>query len=168
MTIMIIYVILSFLLDGLLSNYFSTFIVDPSYLRTIYSVISLVIIFPYFENKKKYFYILISLGILFDIVYTNTFILNIVLFLLIYIFLNIIDYYLPYNLFTINLRGLLAITIYHIFSYLILLFSHYNNYSFNLFILILSRSIIMTIIYATISYLVIKKIYYQKDNRLIK
>ena len=168
MIIIIIYTIISFLLDGLLSNYISTFMLNPSYLRTIYSIISLVIIFNYFENKNKYLFILIILGILFDIVYTNTFLLNIILFTLIYLFLNIIDYYLPNNIFTINIKSVISIFIYHIFSYLILLLTHYNNYTFNLLLLILKRSIIMTIIYTTISYLVIKKLYYQKYNRPIK
>lgn len=168
MIIMVIYTVISFLLDSLLSNYINTSLIDPSYLRTIYSVISLVIIFNYFENKTKYLVITIILGILFDIVYTNTFLLNIVIFYLIYIVLNILDYYISNNLFTINLKSLIAITIYHILSYLILLLVHYNNYDSSLLSLILLRSIIMTIIYTTISYLIIKKIYYLKYNKKIK
>jgi len=168
MITMLIYVIISFFLDGLLSNFFSASIINPSYLRTIYSVVSLVVIFNYFENKNKYLTILTILGILFDIVYTNTFLLHIVIFFIIFIFLNITDYYLPNNLFTINLISLVSITIYHTMSYLILLLVHYNNYPISLLLLILSRSIIMTIIYTTISYLIIKKIYRKKYNKQIK
>ena len=81
MIVAIIYVIISFLLDGIISNIVPFNLVDPSYFKTIYSLISLVIIYNYFDNKKKYLSILVILGILFDIVYTNTFILNIIVFL---------------------------------------------------------------------------------------
>ena len=168
MIIMVIYAVISFLLDGLLSNCFSTFIINPSYFRTIYSVVALVIMFNYFDNKSKYMYILVGLGVLFDIVYTNTFILNIVIFLVIYLFLNIMDYYLSNNVFTTNIKAILAILIYHTFSYLVFLLVHYQNYTSDLLALILVRSIIMTIIYTSISYLIIKKIYNKKYDKLIK
>ena len=164
MIIMIIYTIISFLLDGLTSNFISS----NSYFGTIYSVIALVIIYNYFENDMKYLKILIPLGILFDIVYTNTFVLNIFLFLCIYLIIKKINIYIVDNLITISIKSLLAITIYHILSYLILLFAGYADYSFNLLLMILLKSIVMTIIYTTISYLLIKKIYYGKYFKKIK
>lgn len=159
MLVAIIYIIISFFLDGLISNYTKINIIDPSYLRTIFSVISLVITFKYYDNDKKYLSILIPLGILFDIVYTNTFLLNTFIFFVIYLTLKQLDYTIPNNLLTINIKAIIAIFIYHILSYIILLITHYNPYSINLLFKILSRSIIMTIIYTTISYLIIKKIY---------
>ena len=168
MIIMIIYAAVSFLLDGLMSNYFSTFIVNPSYFRTIYSVIALVVMFNYFDNKTKYLYILGGLGVLFDIVYTNTFILNIVIFLIIYLFLNIMDYYLSNNVFTTNIKAILSIIIYHVVSYLIFLLVHYQNYTRELLWLILVRSIIMTIVYTMVSYFVMKKIYSKKYDKRVK
>lgn len=167
MTVLLIYIITSYLLDGLISNYISINIINPSYLRTIYSIVSLVIIYHYFENYRKYLYITITLGVLFDIVYTNTFPMNTILFLLIYLLLKQLDYVLPNNIFTINIKSLLSITMYHTLTYTILLLTHYNSYSINLLFLILSRSIIMTIIYTTISYFIIKKIYSKHYNKSI-
>lgn len=168
MIVIIIYTIISFLLDGLLSNYMSINIIDPSYFRTIYSIISLVIIYNYFDNNTKYLKILLVLGMIFDIVYTNTFLLNVVLFLIIYLIIKKINIFIPNNIFTINLKSILSITIYHILSYLILLLSNYHNYSIRLLTLILSRSIIVTIIYTTISYLLLKKIYFKIYDKKIK
>ena len=165
MIVAIIYVIISFLLDGLMSNLLPFNLVDPSYLKTIYSVISLVIIYNYFDNKQKYLKILIVLGIFFDIVYTNTFILNVVVFLVIYIILSIVDYIIPTNIITINIKSISCIFLYHILTYITLLLANYNSYSIKLLGIILLRSIIMTIIYTTISYLIMNKIY---DNKLIK
>ena len=104
MVIVIIHIIFSFLLDGFLSNYLNTSIVNPSYFITIYSLISLVIIFNYFDNKKKYLKILIVVSILFDIVYTNTLFLNIIIFMLIYGIIYIMNVYINNNLFKINLK----------------------------------------------------------------
>ena len=168
MIVIIAYTIISFLLDGLLSNYMSINIIDPSCFRTIYSVISLVIIFNYFDNDTKFLKILLIIGILFDIVYTNTFLLNIIIFLIIYLINKKINIFIPNNLFTINLKSFLSITIYHTLSYIILLLANYQNYPFKYLLLILSRSIIMTIIYTTISYLLIKKIYFKIYDKKIK
>ena len=165
MIVSIIYIIISFLLDGIMPNILPFNLVDPSYFKTIYSVISLVIIYNYFDNQKKYLSILIILGIFFDIVYTNTFILNIIVFLVIYIVLSNLDYVITTNIFTINLKSLVCIFTYHIITYIILLLANYNNYSIKLLGLILLRSIIMTIIYTTISYLLMNKIY---DNKRIR
>lgn len=165
MIIAVIYIIISFLLDGIMSNIISFNLVDPSYLKTIYSVVALVIIYNYFDNHQKYLTILIILGIFFDIVYTNTFILNIVVFFITYLILSSVDYLIPNNLLTINLKSLVAIYSYHILTYIILLLANYNHYNIKLLGMILIRSIIMTIIYTTISYLIMNKIY---DNKRIK
>lgn len=168
MSIIIIYTVISFLLDGLISNYISIDIANPSYLRTIYSVIALVIIYNYFENDRKYLRLLLSIGFLFDIVYTNTLLLNIFSFFIIYIINRELNTYIPNNVLTINIKALIAITIYHLITYLLLLLSHYDIYPLKLLPLILCRSIIMTVIYATISYLVINKLYYLNYYKKIK
>lgn len=162
MIIAIIYLSLSFLLDGIISNYLPFELANPSYLKTIYTIIALTIMYNSFYNKKKYITILIILGILFDIVYTNTILLNTIIFLTIYIVLYNIDYLMPTNVVTINIKTLICIFTYYILTYLILLLSHYNNYDFKLLLEILLKNILMTIIYTTISYFVMKKIYRNK------
>lgn len=168
MILIISYLIFSFILDGVMSNYVSINLVDPSIFRTIYSIIAIVVIYDYFKDDRKYLYIILILGILFDIVYTNTFILNIIIFLIIYLILEKLDYLIPTNLLTINLKALISIFIYHIMTYLILLMVHYNNYNLSLLWMIIIRSIIMTIIYTSISYIIIKKIADKKNLKKIK
>ena len=167
MILIIIYTIISFLLDALASNLINTTLNNPSIFNTIYSVICLVIIYNYFDNDNKYLKVLLILGILFDIVYTGTILLNIIIFLIIYIIIRIINDYIPNNLLTINIKSLIAIVIYHIMSYLILDITHYDNFTSKLLI-ILPRSIIMTIIYTSISYIIIKRIYFKKYLKKIK
>ena len=96
---------------------------------------------------------------------TNTFIVNIIVFLIIYFILSQLDYIITTNIFTINLKSITCISLYHILKYIILLLANYNNYSIKLLGIILLRSLIMTIIYTTISYLIMNKIY---DNKRIR
>lgn len=168
MILIIAYTIFSFLLDGLLSNYMSINIANPSYLRTIFSIISLVVVYNYFDKDTKYLKLLIIYGFLFDIIYTNTLFLNIMLFLIIYLMIKKINIVVPNNLLTINLKALLAIISYHALSFIILVLANYQNYSFKLLFLILSRSVIMTIVYTTISYLFLKKIYFKIYDKKVK
>lgn len=158
----IIYLALSFLLDGIISDLIPFNITNPSYFKTIYTIIALVVMYNYFDNKKKYLIALIILGALFDIVYTNTFLVNIIIFLTISIILSNIDYQIPTNIITINIKSLICIFLYHILTYITLLLSHYNSYSINLLLTIILRSISGSIIYTTISYLFLNKIYQNK------
>ena len=168
MILIIIYTIISFLLDGLISNYMPVDINNLSYLTTIYSVISIIIIYNYFENEQKYIKIITILAFFFDIIYTNTFPLNIIIFITIYLIEKVLNYYIPNNIFTINIKTLLGITIYYSLSYIILLLVHYNKYPISILYITLYKNIIMTIIYTTISYIIIKKLYNKYYDKKIK
>ena len=98
-----VYIILSFLLDGLISNYLNFTISSISYFTTIYTIISFAVSYNYFTNKKKYLLVLLIMGLLFDIVYTNTFPLNVIVFILIGMLVGYLDESLPSNILTINI-----------------------------------------------------------------
>lgn len=168
MLLLIIYVLFSFLLEGFMSNIFASSLTDVSYFTTIYTVISFVVIYPYFYNKKKYYILLIIFGILFDALYTSTFIVNVFIFLgigfVIYLFNNI----LSDNIFMINIISIIAIITYHLLSFIILSIAGYANYSFLLLGRIIVHSIIMTIIYTSLSYLIIKTLFNRFDIKEIK
>ena len=168
MIVILIYIILSFFLDSIVSNYVGYELMNISYLKTIYSLVALIISYNYFDNHKKYIYIIVFLGMFFDIVYTNTFMLNIFIFLIIYLLLNKLDYLIPNNIFTINIKSLICIYTYHILTYIILLMSHYNEYNIKILFNIILRSSIMTIVYTTFSYILIKKIYVKFYDKKIK
>ena len=54
MIISIIYLVFSFLLEGIMSNIFPSTLSNISYFTTIYIIISFSIIYPYFYNDKKF------------------------------------------------------------------------------------------------------------------
>ena len=67
-----------------------------------------------------------------------------------------------------NLISLIIIFIYHILSFVILSLLSTTDYAFILLINIILGSIIMTIIYTTISYYVIKAIFNKFNIKYIK
>ena len=102
MIISIVYLVISFILDNFMSNIFPSTLSNISYFSTIYIVISFVIIYPYFSNERKYYLLVIIFGILFDMLYTGTFIFNMVLFLMLSILVKILNNVFPENIFTTN------------------------------------------------------------------
>ena len=151
-----------------MSNIFPSTLNNISYFTTIYIIISLVIIYPYFSNEKKYYLLVIVFGLLFDILYTGTFIFNLVLFLVISMVIKLLNNIFPFNVFTTNFISVIAIGIYHILSFIILSLVSSVGYDFVLLINVIVRSVLMTVIYTSISYFVMKYIYGKFNVKQIK
>ena len=159
MIIAILSIIVSFLLDVFLSNITSYSLNSPSWFSTIYTIVILFLLFPYFNNQKKYIIILIITALFFDIVYTSTFLLNVVIFIVLYFIVKRLNFWLPNNLLIANVTSLIVIFAYHIISFITLNIVNYNDYSISLLINILIHSIIASFIYTTIMYFILKKLY---------
>lgn len=168
MFIITIYLIISLLLENIMSNIFTSQIASISIFSTIYTVVSLVIIYPHFNNKKKYFITLIILGIIFDIVYTGAFLLNTCIFIVIGILISFLNNFLPENIFGTNIISIASIIVYHLLSFIILNIFHYSSYNLLILIKIITHSFIMTIIYTTVSYFLIEFIYRRFNIKDIK
>lgn len=168
MIISIIYLILSFILDNFMSNLFPSTLSSVSYFTTIYIVISFVIIYPYFTNEKKYYMLLMIFGLLFDIIYTSTFILNMILFGVIGLVIKLLNNIFPENVFTTNLISVIVISLYHILSFVILSLVSGIDYGFMLLVNIIVRSVVATVIYTVISYYGMKFIYGRFNVKQIK
>lgn len=62
--------IVSFFLEGILTNYLPVF---TSILFPLFTITSFIVIFPYFyRHEKKFFFILGTIGLWYDIVYTHS------------------------------------------------------------------------------------------------
>ena len=151
----IIVLILSLIIQGIALNYMGYIYTDLSIFSTIYLLVALIVLRPHFENEKKYLILLIIFGIIVDIVYTNTFIFNTCLFVLIYYFSKAFHFFFPYNVITLNISSLLGVFIYHVVSFVFLTILNYDNYTIGVLLKILTHSVLMTIIYASIIYFVI-------------
>lgn len=168
MVISIISLIISFLLQGITSNYLGYGFDNLSYFFTIYPLINLMVLNPYFENEKKHLSLIIIVGLLIDLIYTNTFMFNIFIFLIIYYVSKCFYFRFPYNLFTINISNLLGIFLYHIISFIFLTVLRYDSYSISVLQKILTHSILMTVIYSSILHVIIEHIDRKLELKHIK
>ena len=155
MIVSIIYLVVSFILENVMASIFPATLGNISYFTTIYTIIALVVIYPYFANEKKYY----TLVIIFDILYTSTLLLNVVFFLLIALVIKILNTNMSDNIFTINVISIISIILYHLLSFIILNLETSQTYSLILLGNIITHSILMTIVYTSISYVIIKLIY---------
>ena len=168
MLIVIIINIVSFFLQGIMSNYLNYTISNPSLFSTIYTLITLIIVSKYFDDERKYYLTAAIFGLLYDLVYTNTFILNTILFLTISIIARRLIKLFSDNIVSINIITLISIFIYHILSFIILGVISYNTYNIKILLIICTHSIIMTIIYTTITYYLSNYISSKFEIKLIR
>lgn len=152
MVIVVLLSIISFVLEGFISNYQNYTILNPTIFSTIYILITLIIVSKYFNNEKKYMLIIVIFGLLYDICYTNTFVLNAILFLIICLLCNSISKILSDTIINTNIITLIGVILYHVLSFSFLTIVNYGGYSPKLLLIITTHSIIMTIIYTTITY----------------
>lgn len=153
--IAVIILLISTLIQGIISNYLGYICDSLSIFSTVYVLIALLVLNPYFENKKKYFVLLIIFGLIVDITYTDTFLFNTCLFAGIYYFSKFFHFFFPYNWITISISNLFSVFIYHIVSFLFLTILGYDNYTLFSLLKILSHSIFMTIVYSNIIYTIV-------------
>lgn len=168
MIVSIIYLIVSFVLENVMASIFPATLGSVSYFTTIYTIIALVVIYPYFANEKKYYILVIIFGALFDILYTSTLLINVVFFILIAVIIKVLNTIMSDNIFTTNVISIISIIIYHLLSFVILNLETSQTYSLILLGKIITHSILMTIIYTTISYVIIKLIYNKLDMKQVK
>lgn len=168
MILSVVVLLFSYLFQMISSNYIGYIYHDLSFLTTIYILVALLVVRPYFENEKKYLVMLVVVGFLMGITYTNAVFLNICLFLVGYYFTKFFHFYFPYNYLTINISTLVGIFIYHIFSFLFLYMVGYDHYHVGILLEILFHSIPMTILYTTLVYFLVDTIYRRLGLREVK
>ena len=156
---LIIYILTTFFLDNLLSNLEITNLLFPHFVLS-----SLVILFIMLKDNKKYLIFILILGFIYDILYNNI-PYNIFIFLI--IGLIIISFY---KLFKVNLFNTIILTIIIIFIYNFLIFLISviylnNNYVVIDFLTKFKNSILINIIFNTLSYFTIC---HNKSNSLSK
>ena len=152
----ILILILSFLLDGIVSHYVNLSFSSISLFTTVYSCIALVSVQYFFTDSKKYYLCCFILGLFFDIVYTSTFILNAFTFTLIGMVSRRLYNHLTYNFINNMFISYIGIFIYYVFT----------NFIFNIKLIfdILWHSIIMSIIYSLVLYFINSMVIKRKAN----
>lgn len=147
--------VISFLLDNLISFFLNTNLL----FNPLLSLVSLIIIFRYYHRKDENKYLITSfvLGLVYDIVCTDTVFLNAGIYLLLSLF--IIKFYKIFSCNLLNSAILLIIVIIIYRSITFLVLSNFNFISFNLYHLLQSiySSLILNLLYLSFFFLKKKK-----------
>ena len=148
--------IISFILDSLISN----FLPLNSLFAPLFTVVSLIIIYPYFTNhnhKGNYLLTCFITGVFYDLIYTNT-IIHGFLFLVIGFIIMKLNLILSNNYVNVAIMAIIIIIIYRIIAYGLLLIT--DNLSFNILVLLKSiySSLIANIIYVVLAFIITDKI----------
>ena len=143
---MIIWLILviSFILD----NIFSMLIPINSFLLPLFTLMSLVIIYPFFKDKgRKYLSACFFTGMAYDLIYTDTILIHAFIFLMIGLLIINLNRLLSSNHVSVMFIGLVVVIFYRVIMYLFLVIS--NTVSFDLLGLLASiyNSLIANTIY---------------------
>lgn len=144
---------ISFLLDAFLSMYIPISVSNNNILVPMFTIVSLIIILPYFNNdSKKYLITCFIFGLIYDISFTNTFLLNALLFLVIGYIIIFLNETLSNTLFSLIIKMLIIITFYDLITYLILLLLNYIDYGIISLVIKIGKSLTLNIIYLTLMY----------------
>ena len=144
--------IISFLLDGVFSNVIT---IHNNMLIPLLSVMSLIIIYPYFKKDDiKYLEYTFIYGLIYDLVYTDTLILNAIIFTFIGLIIIGINIIISNNYLNIALISFLVIISYRIMTYFILVFTRYLEFNINDLLRSITSSLLLNIIYVILMFLI--------------
>ena len=152
MTFSCIVVIVSFILEGILSKYIST---NSLLFESLFTLISLIIVYPYFHNNEsKYFGLCFFTGLLYDIVYTNTLLFNAVIFLIMAFIIKKVNNVISNNSINVAIISLIIIIIYRVIIYLVLCLISYLNFNIRDLLYSIASSLVLNMIYSVVLYLI--------------
>ncbi len=148
----------SFVFEGIFSNFISTY----SFFSPLFVLMSLIIIYPFLINdKRNYYKCCFIIGLLYDLIYTDTIIVHAFLFLLFGFLITKINVILTNNNINVMVVALIMIVLYRIVLYcLLILTSNVNPNLFN-FIQSIYLSLLANIIYIVVMNIITDKISYK-------
>lgn len=155
----VIIIVISILLDGILTNFLPYLVNDLSIFTPLFTLVSIFIIYPFYRKKlTKYYIIVFLIGIIYDLFYTNMLFFNAILFLIIAIISRFI-----YQHYEVTFISIIIYTIFIIFTYealtggIIYLFQ-LVPITIEKLLYKITHSILLNVIYIEILFLIIKLI----------
>jgi len=153
----IILIIISLLLDGVLTNYLPYLVNNLSWFTPLFTVVIIFILYPFFRKKeKKYFLLIFLLGILYDLLYTNLLFWNALIFL----FIALLSKYLYKNLevtpIKLVLYTIIIIVAYESLNACIIVIFQLVPITLEKLLYKISHTLLINIIYMEIIYFILK------------
>lgn len=149
--IVILIAILSFVLDGALSIYNEINFFYIISFKPLFVVVSLILIYPFFYKKYIAYYKACALiGLLYDLIYTNTIMFYMLIFLLLGFIIHRLYSFFESSFVSGVIFNLIIITIFHVLTYGILLLIGYLSFdlitlSYNFVGVLITNTLFFTI-----------------------
>ncbi|MBQ8535099.1 MAG: rod shape-determining protein MreD [Bacilli bacterium] len=152
-----IILLISIILDGILTNYLPYLVNDLSLFTPLLTVVSIFILYPLNRKKEtKFFILMFIVGIIYDLLYTNLLFLNGLLFVLIAFISKIIYKNFETSYFKLIIYTILIIVIYEsVYAGILFIYRVVPITIYKLFYKI-SHTLILNIIYTELLYFIIK------------
>lgn len=155
----IIVVISSIFLDGLLTNYLPYSQNCLSLFTPLLTVVSFILIYPFYRKKiKKYYLTSIIIGLIYDLLYTNSLFINAILFLIIAYVTKLIYKNIEVNCFNIIFFVIVIICLYEGLNAIIIIIFNLVPMTLESIIYKIIHSLLLNILTTEIAFIIIKKI----------
>ena len=153
----IIVIISSLFFDGFLTNYLPYSKDSLSLFTPLLTVVSLILIYPFYRKKlKKYYTTSIVVGLIYDLLYTNLLFINSILFLIIAYITKIIYKNIEINHLNIIILSIIIICIYEGLNAIIIIIFNLVPITLESFMYKITHSLLLNIIITEIIYTIIK------------
>lgn len=144
--------VLSFLLEGIVSNIVG---ITSTWLVPLFSIVSLIIIYPYFNHEEENFLkVCFAVGLFYDLVYTDTLVVNACIFTFIGFFIRWLNSWMSNHAISVLFITFLTIFVYRILMYLILIVVGFLPFDLNTLVTSITSSLLLNLIYAEVLYLI--------------
>ena len=148
-------IILSFILDSIVSNLISL----NSLFMPLLTLMSLIIIYPYFNgNIKKFLITCFITGIFYDLIYTDTIIIHGFLFVIVGFIISKLNLIFSNNYLNVMIMAIICIIVYRVIAYGLLLITANTSFSIMLLLKSIYHSLILNLIYVSLVYIITDRI----------
>ncbi|MBR3210112.1 MAG: rod shape-determining protein MreD [Bacilli bacterium] len=137
--------IISFILDGILSNYLSNSLLVP-----LFGLVSLLSLYIFFKGDNEYYKCAFIYGFFYDIIYTNTFIFYACMFLLMAFIIKNMSKVFASNFLNLSLGVVVVVSIFRTITYLCFWFTRGFDFNYHILFKGIYSSLILNIFYANV------------------
>ncbi len=148
-----IIVIISFLLEGIVSN----FVPINGFLAPLFTLVALIIIYPLFDEVSEYYKYAFVTGLAYDLFYTDTILFHAIIFCFMAFIITCLNLVLSDNYLNILVIMGICILIYRVITYSLLVLVSSMAFDFIALILSVLKSLIINLIYSALLFFVVKK-----------
>lgn len=161
-----IYLLISIILDITASTLITSTYQNINYLFPQILVSSLTISYLLIKNKKLYFIIITLLGLIYDILYSDIFLINTYFFLLQGLFLQAFYKNKEQTPLNVSLISILTFIFYDIYIFFTLILLREETFKITELYYKISHSLILNIIYITLSLVILKSRIFTYKNKI--